>query len=251
LIYDTGERFVEGETLAVRAPKDSGDEFWLCALDGVGTEDNKEGLEITWYESKGTGIYLEGEEDDITVDSVICKTRLNVSKDGTWVLPPVELKAIRDSLKLEREESSEIVLSEEKSDDASLKEDGELPSSPTTRSKREPRVYKTEEKPKRERKQPEKRKVDESPEPKPKRKYNKKAKPGTEVVAASTQEAGEHESLVTDQPVSIPVEAAEPQPQPQEVQQLVQHPVLQLEQPVQQPQSAEVPSGTADVEMAK
>jgi len=130
LIYGSAEKFTEGDTLAVRAPKDSGDQFWLCALDGFGTEENnnKDDLEITWYEAKGTtGFYVEGEEDDIAADSVICRTRLNINKDGTWALPQVELKAIRDTLKLEKEESSEIILEggDDKSDEASYKEGGE------------------------------------------------------------------------------------------------------------------------------
>jgi hypothetical protein len=178
LIYGSAEKFTEGDTLAVRAPKDSGDQFWLCALDGFGTEENgnKDDLEITWYEAKGTtGFYVEGEEDDIAADSVICRTRLNINKDGTWALPQVELKAIRDTLKLEKEESSEIILEggDDKSDEASYKEGGEEGIT-TKRPKKE-----KEEKPKREVKSGDKRKAapeTNNGEPKPKRAYKKREK---------------------------------------------------------------------------
>jgi hypothetical protein len=178
LIYGSAEKFTEGDTLAVRAPKDSGDQFWLCALDGFGTEENnnKDDLEITWYEAKGTtGFYVEGEEDDIAADSVICRTRLNINKDGTWALPQVELKAIRDSLKLEKEESSEIILEggDDKSDEASYKEGGEESTPTKGRPKRE-----KEEKPKKEVKSGDKRKAapETNGEPKPKRAYKKREK---------------------------------------------------------------------------
>jgi hypothetical protein len=179
LIYGSAEKFTEGDTLAVRAPKDSGDQFWLCALDGFGTEENnnKDDLEITWYEAKGTtGFYVEGEEDDIAADSVICRTRLNINKDGTWALPQVELKAIRDSLKLEKEESSEIILEggDDKSDEASYKEGGEEIVPTKGRPKRE-----KEEKPKKEAKSGDKRKAapeTNNGEPKPKRAYKKREK---------------------------------------------------------------------------
>jgi hypothetical protein len=190
LIYGSSEKFAEGDTLAVRAPKDSGDQFWLCALDGFGTEENgnKDDLEITWFEAKGTaGVYVEGEEDDIAADSVICRTRLN-SKDGSWVLPQVELKAIRDTLKLEREESSEIILEggDEKSDEASYKEGEE-----DDEAKRRP---KREEKPKREPKPEvprsgEKRKAaaETNGEPKPKRAYKKREKKVPETATSGDQ----------------------------------------------------------------
>jgi hypothetical protein len=186
LIYGSSEKFAEGDTLAVRAPKDSGDQFWLCALDGFGTEENnnKDDLEITWYEAKGTaGVYVEGEEDDIAADSVICRTRLNM-KDGTWVLPQVELKAIRDTLKLEREESSEIILEgeDEKSDEGSDKGEEEEEEEAKPRPKRE-------EKPKREAKSGDKRKAaaETNGEPKPKRAYKKREKKVTPEAATGVE----------------------------------------------------------------
>jgi len=193
LIYGSSEKFAEGDTLAVRAPKDSGDQFWLCALDGFGTEENnnKDDFEITWYEAKGTaGVYIEGEEDDIAADSVICRTRLNIGKDGTWLLPQVELKAIRDALKLEREESSEIILEggDDKSDEASYKgeeeeeEEGEERKSRPKREKEE-----KPEKPKREAKSGDKRKAaaETNGEPKPKRAYKKREKKVTPEASAT------------------------------------------------------------------
>jgi len=208
LIYGSSEKFAEGDTLAVRAPKDSGDQFWLCALDGFGTEENnnKDDLEITWYEAKGTAgekeklqqVYIEGEEDDIAADSVICRTRLNVGKDGTWILPQVELKAIRDTLKLEREESSEIILEggDEKSDEASYKE-GEEEGERRGRPKRE-------EKPKREAKSGEKRKAvpETNGEPKPKRAYKKREKKVTPEAATSEGMAVEPAKIEPETPTT-------------------------------------------------
>jgi hypothetical protein len=185
LIYGSSETYAEGDTLAVRAPKDSGDQFWLCALDGFGTEENnnKDDFEITWYEAKETaGVYIEGEEDDIAADSVICRTRLNIGKDGTWVLPQVELKAIRDALKLEREESSEIILEggDDKSDEVSDKGEEEEEEDGEESKKSRPKREKEEkpEKPKREAKSGDKRKAatETNGEPKPKRAYKKREK---------------------------------------------------------------------------
>jgi len=107
VIYGFEEKYREGDILAVRAPKESGDQFWLCSLDGVGTDDDpKNGLEVTWYEMKDNA-YVEGEEDDISADTVICRTRLNAgTAANTYLLPAVELKSIRDALKLEGEDSS-------------------------------------------------------------------------------------------------------------------------------------------------
>jgi len=185
LIYGSGERYTEGDTLAVRAPSDSGEQFWLCALDGIGTEENEDDLEVTWYEAKD-GVYVEGEEDDIASETVICRTRLNIgAKEGTWVLPPVELKSIRDSLKLEEEDSSEIKeFSGDEESDKSFKE-GDAGSDANVymsrRSAREPRKN-SQDKPKKELKpstQGEKRKnanVDSNGEPKPKRAYKKREK---------------------------------------------------------------------------
>jgi len=186
VIYGPGEKYKEGDTLAVRAPKESGDLFWLCAVDGIGTQENDEDLEITWYEAKGTGgVYVEGEEDDINADSVICKTRLNIGPDGTWILPQVEQKSIRDTLKLESDESSEVLPDDDdKSDETSFKQDDDQDELPRTRRSRggsnrmEKKVPIDNGRPKREQKRKRHSSSEES-EPKPKRQYKKREKKAT------------------------------------------------------------------------
>jgi len=241
LIYGSAEKFTEGDTLAVRAPKDSGDQFWLCALDGFGTEEsnNKDDLEITWYEAKGTtGFYVEGEEDDIAADSVICRTRLNINKDGTWALPQVELKAIRDTLKLEKEESSEIILEggDDKSDEASYKEGGEEGVT-TKRPKKE-----KEEKPKREVKSGDKRKAapeTNNGEPKPKRAYKKREKKvpetntsndGMAVEPARTEAEAPTTTTPSTFPSSSSTQIPHPMPIHNQMQSSLVYPYTQLNQ---------------------
>jgi len=173
LLYGSGEKYIEGDTLAVRAPGESGELFWLCILDGVGTEENPDDLEITWFESKGNGVYAEGEEDDISADTVICKTRLNAGPNDTWVLPQVELKTIKDNLKLEKEESSEVDEKEGFS--------GDEESEKSLKEGEENEAIKSFKEAKRESKSGEKRKssnnnLDANGEPKPKRQYKKREK---------------------------------------------------------------------------
>jgi len=198
LIYG-GEKYNEGDTLAVRAPKESGELFWLCTLDGVGTEENPEDLEITWYESKGNNVYVEGEEDDISAETVICKTRLNIGAQGTWLLPPVELKSIRDNLKLEKEDSSEEERKEFSRDEESEKslkeEDDQLRDGNTerkvTRAKRESRAQgeKRDAKGQGEKRDITAANLDPNGSPRPKRRYKKREKKtaSTEITQLSTQ----------------------------------------------------------------
>jgi hypothetical protein len=211
VIYGFEEKYKEGDVLAVRAPKESGAQFWLCSLDGVGTDDDpKNGLEITWYELQDNA-YVEGEEDDISADTVICRTRLNAgTAANTYLLPAVELKSIRDALKLEGEDSS--TEQKEFSDDdgsESIKEnDGtENQEEEEGEDGQEPRERKQKTTGEKKRKNSS---TKAEGEPKPKRQYKRKEK--AQPATADADDASTTTTTVTTQDSSmvIPTEVSAP-----------------------------------------